>query len=100
MKQKIHPVYYHNAVVNCSCGNKFTTGSTQKTIKVDVCSACHPFFTGQQKFVDTQGRVERFQVKQKMAGTYVRKQKKQREDQAPLSLKEMLAEAKSKSTKK
>lgn len=96
MKQKIHPAYYHDAVITCACGNKFTTGSTQKTIKMDVCSACHPFFTGQQKFVDAQGRVERFQIKQKTAGTYVKKQKKQREDQTPLSLKEMLAEAKKK----
>ena len=95
MKPKIHPTYHDDAVATCACGNTFITGSTQKAIKTDVCSACHPFFTGQQKFVDAQGRVERFQAKQKVSG-YVKKQKKEREDQTPKTLKEMLAEAKKK----
>ncbi len=59
MKSKIHPKYYHNAEVTCSCGQKFTTGSTQQELKVEICSKCHPFFTGEQRIVDTEGRVER-----------------------------------------
>jgi len=60
MKPGIHPTYYHDAVVRCACGNTFITGSTKKEIRVEICSKCHPFFTGQQKIVDTGGRVERF----------------------------------------
>ncbi|HHW57435.1 MAG TPA: 50S ribosomal protein L31 [Clostridia bacterium] len=60
MKPNIHPTYYHDAVVRCACGNTFITGSTKKEIRVEICSKCHPFFTGQQKIVDTGGRVERF----------------------------------------
>ncbi|HCD10328.1 MAG TPA: 50S ribosomal protein L31 [Thermoanaerobacter sp.] len=60
MKPNIHPTYYHDAVARCACGNTFITGSTKKEIRVEICSKCHPFFTGQQKIVDTGGRVERF----------------------------------------
>ncbi len=60
MKPKIHPVYYENARVVCSCGNTWITGSTKQEIRVNVCSQCHPFFTGEQRIVDTVGRVERF----------------------------------------
>lgn len=59
MKDKIHP-QFHEATVTCACGNSFVTGSTRKTLRVDVCSKCHPFFTGVQKIVDTTGRLERF----------------------------------------
>ena len=59
MQSGIHPKY-EAATVRCACGNEFTTRSTQPLIKVDICSACHPFFTGQQRLVDTAGRVERF----------------------------------------
>ncbi|HMM21639.1 MAG TPA: 50S ribosomal protein L31 [Selenomonadales bacterium] len=62
MKEKIHP-QYHEATVTCACGSSFVTGSTKKTLKVDVCSKCHPFFTGVQKVVDTTGRLERFNRK-------------------------------------
>ena len=61
MKPEIHPNYYHNAQVTCACGNTFTTGSTKPTLHVDVCSNCHPFYTGQQRIMDTAGQVERFQ---------------------------------------
>jgi len=61
MKKDIHPTYYKNAKVACACGNSFTTGSTQKELKVELCSMCHPFFTGQQKIVDTARRIEKFQ---------------------------------------
>ncbi|MDE3076283.1 MAG: 50S ribosomal protein L31 [Chloroflexota bacterium] len=60
MKQGIHP-HYAEAKVVCACGNTFTTGSTKPLLKVDLCSACHPFYTGQQRIVDTAGQVERFQ---------------------------------------
>jgi large subunit ribosomal protein L31 len=61
MKQDIHPKYYPNATVICSCGNTWTTGSTVELIRTDVCSACHPFFTGEQRIVDTAGQVDRYQ---------------------------------------
>jgi large subunit ribosomal protein L31 len=60
VKDKIHPKYYSNAKVTCACGNSFVTGATKKEIRVEVCSKCHPFFTGEQRIVDTAGRVERF----------------------------------------
>ena len=60
MKDKIHPKYYNDAQVVCACGNSFTVGATKKLLKVEVCSQCHPFFTGERKMMDTAGRVERF----------------------------------------
>jgi large subunit ribosomal protein L31 len=60
MKAETHPTYYPNAKVTCSCGNSWITGSTRPEIRTDVCSACHPFFTGEQRIVDTAGQVERF----------------------------------------
>ena len=62
MKKDIHPEY-HKAIVHCACGSEFETGSTLKEIKVEICSKCHPFFTGKQKLVDSAGRVERFKNK-------------------------------------
>ncbi len=56
----IHPDYHHDAVVTCSCGSQFTTGSTLTALRTEVCSVCHPFFTGEQRIVDTGGQVERF----------------------------------------
>ena len=60
MKPDIHPTYYPTATVICSCGNTWLTGSTVPEIRTDVCSACHPFYTGEQRIVDTAGQVERF----------------------------------------
>jgi large subunit ribosomal protein L31 len=62
MKKDIHPKYVE-AKVRCACGNEFTTGSTKEIIRVEICSKCHPFFTGKQKLMDTAGRVERFRRK-------------------------------------
>ena len=59
MKTGIHPTYYPDAQVTCSCGNTFTVGATKQTLRVEICSQCHPFFTGEQRIVDTEGRVER-----------------------------------------
>lgn len=63
MKTDIHPTYHKDAKTTCSCGAKFTFGGTVEEIHVDVCSQCHPFYTGKQKLVDTAGRVDRFQAK-------------------------------------
>jgi len=63
MKKDIHPVYHSNAKVTCSCGNSFEVGSTNSEIRVEICSACHPFFTGKQKYIDTAGRIDRFKAK-------------------------------------
>jgi len=64
MKNDIHPKYFPNATVKCACGNKITAGSTVEHVDVEICSACHPFFTGVKKLVDTAGRVEKFKARQ------------------------------------
>ncbi len=64
MKEKIHPEY-HDVMVVCACGSSFKTRSTKKDLRVEICSSCHPFFTGKQKLVDSAGRVERFQKRYK-----------------------------------
>ena len=78
MKKGIHPKYYQ-AKVTCACGASWTVGSTKKEIKLDVCSSCHPFFTGEQKIVDTEGRVERFRrrygIKEKTSEAFKGKKK-------------------------
>jgi large subunit ribosomal protein L31 len=63
MKKDIHPKFFDKAQVVCACGNKFTVGSTKEKIEVEICSACHPFFTGQEKVMDTAGRVEKFKTR-------------------------------------
>lgn len=60
MKKEIHPKYFDKAKVKCACGNQFTVGSTKEEIEVEICSSCHPFYTGKEKIIDTAGRVERF----------------------------------------
>ena len=71
MKKDIHPTYYVDAQVICSCGNTWTTGSTRKQIRTDVCSKCHPFFTGEQRIVDTEGQVDRFYKKLQARAQYL-----------------------------
>lgn len=63
MKANIHPQWHNDAKVSCACGNTFITGSILPTLRVDICAACHPIFTGQQKLIDTLGQVERFTQK-------------------------------------
>jgi len=65
MQKEIHPPYYPAAAVVCSCGNKFTVGSTLEKLHIEICSACHPFFSGQEKVIDSAGRVEKFKQRQK-----------------------------------
>ena len=79
-KAEIHPKYYDNAKVTCGCGNTFTIGSTKPEIKVDICSKCHPFYTGEEKLIDTAGRVERFKTRRAKAVT--KKVKKPRSKKA------------------
>lgn len=76
MKQGIHPKFYSQCQVTCTCGNNFTTGSTVEKIEVEVCSKCHPFFTGQQKFVDTRGRIDKFKRKVTQGQEFAKKQAK------------------------
>ena len=66
MKDKIHPQFFTDAEVICACGNKFTTGATKKQLKVEVCSQCHPFYTGERRMMDTGGRVEKFKRRYKI----------------------------------
>lgn len=80
MKSEIHPEYYPEARVVCACGNTFTVGATVPEISTEVCSACHPFFTGEQRIVDTAGQVERF-MKRLEAGEEQRKRDKERRDE-------------------
>ena len=68
MKLDIHPTYHKDARVTCACGNSFAVGSSQKAISVEICSACHPFFAGNEKIIDTAGRVERFKARRAAAG--------------------------------
>lgn len=95
MKANIHPKYYESAQVICACGNRFTTGSTLETIRVELCNKCHPFYTGEQKFVDSASRIQKFKQKQTIAKQYLTKKVKKQEDQkakdeAPKTLREML----------
>lgn len=96
MKSDIHPKWFQAEVI-CACGNIFKVGSTKPQIKVEVCHNCHPYYTGEMKFVDTMGRVERFQKKQKDAIQTLKiltEKKKKKVEQAsirqPKSLREML----------
>ena len=98
MKAGIHPNWNHQVTVTCACGETFLTGSTQDKIEVDICSACHPFYTGEMKFVDIQGRVERF--KQRQLNAQAKKTKKSAKkssndiDDEQKSLKEILQQEK------
>lgn len=95
MKANAHPKFYDEAQVICVCGNRFTTGSTQEIIHVELCNNCHPFYTGEQRFVDSGSVIQRFQAKQAKATDYKAKKKlkaddKKKKDEAPKTLREML----------
>jgi large subunit ribosomal protein L31 len=97
MKANIHPTWHQDTKVTCSCGNSFVTGSTKDAIVVDICSDCHPFFTGEMKFVDVQGRVEKFQAKMAKAKEYQstsKTKKTAKTRQETKSLKDMLTAVK------
>ncbi|MEK7171113.1 MAG: 50S ribosomal protein L31 [Patescibacteria group bacterium] len=69
MKKEIHPEYFPKAKVTCSCGNTFTLGATIAEMRVEICSNCHPLYTGKVKLIDTAGRVDRFKIRQEKATT-------------------------------
>ena len=69
MKSETHPVYFPEAKVVCACGRKFTVGSTSEKLEVEICSACHPFYTGNEKILDAAGRVEKFKARRSKAAT-------------------------------
>ena len=91
MKEGIHPEYYPDAQVICACGNTWTTGSTVKVIHTDVCSKCHPFFTGEQRIVDTEGQVDRFYKKLQVRQKYI--EDREAREQARTDAAEVLAAA-------
>lgn len=87
----IHPQYFDDARVTCSCGNRFTVGSTKQEIHVELCDNCHPFYTGQARFVDAASRIERFKMKQTQAQPQkAKKQDVKQEEIGPQTLREML----------
>ena len=95
MKSGIHPTFFDKAQVICVCGNKFTVGSTQETLHVELCHKCHPFYTGEQRFVDSASRIQKFQTKQQKATDFKQKisvkiEEKKKNANAPKSLREML----------
>jgi large subunit ribosomal protein L31 len=91
MKQGIHPTYYTDARVTCACGNTWITGSTQKEIRVEICSKCHPFFSGEQaRMIDIEGQVDRFYKKLQVRQSYV--EEKKNRAQSKVSPKRPIAE--------
>jgi large subunit ribosomal protein L31 len=106
MKAKIHPKWYPDAQVICVCGNTFTIGATIDKIQVEVCSNCHPFYTGQMKYVDTAGRVDAFKAKQAKAKKKIiskvekRKLKREKKIKAELEKPDTLEEVRKASKKK
>ncbi|MDR3581973.1 MAG: 50S ribosomal protein L31 [Candidatus Pacebacteria bacterium] len=69
MKKDLHPKYFPEAKIICACGNSFVTGATQEEIRVEICAKCHPFYTGEEKLIDTAGRVEKFKSRRAAAVT-------------------------------
>jgi large subunit ribosomal protein L31 len=90
MKAAVHPQYFTQAVVTCSCGNSFTVGSTKPTLHVELCNKCHPFYTGTQRFVDSASRIEKFKAKVEAAQPLKAKKEAKQEERQPQSLREML----------
>lgn len=80
MKADIHPKYFDSVEIRCSCGNVVIAGSTREKLKTELCSKCHPFYTGQQKLVDTAGRVDKFEAKRKRAVSLKEESKKRAEE--------------------
>ena len=91
MREKIHPKYYPDAKVICSCGNTWTTGSTKPEIRTDVCNDCHPFFTGEQRIVDTAGQVDRFMKRLQRKDTILSDEELGREERDKVAEEERLA---------
>ena len=96
MKAGIHPTWYRQAAVTCACGATYTVGSTMPQFHVEVCGACHPFYTGEAKYIDTQGRVERFEARKALRKEDLKKKKQDSSgtDATRKTLKEILSEFK------
>lgn len=99
MKAGIHPSFFQTTVTCASCGTKFTLGSTQENIHIELCSHCHPFYTGEARFVDTASKIDKFNKQRDLAAQIrakmvAKKEEKQRKENAPKTLAEMLAAAK------
>lgn len=94
MKKEIHPEYYPKAKVTCACGNVFSVGSTKPEIALDICYACHPFYTGKDKLIDTAGRVERFKARKEKAAKAVVRTKREK-----MAVKKVKKESKTKTKK-
>jgi len=94
MKSKIHPKYYKDATITCSCGNVFKVGSTVEKLEIEICSACHPFYTGKKKLIDSAGQVDRFKKKMEMAKKF------KEEKEAKAKAKKAASKKAKKSTKK
>jgi|SRR5579872_2673718 len=99
MKQGIHPQYFTATVTCSSCGTKFTLGSTQETFHIELCSHCHPFYTGEERFVDTASKIDKFNKQRDLAAQIrvkmvAKKEEKAKKDSAPKTLAEMLAAVK------
>jgi large subunit ribosomal protein L31 len=100
MKKDIHPKYYPDAKVICACGNIFTVGSTMPEIKTELCSACHPFYTGKQKLVDSARRVEKFRAKVEAKDAIAKTRKGKKVKRATRSAKKAVGKESTKKTKK
>jgi len=99
MKAAIHPQYFQTTVTCASCGTKFTIGSTQEKIHIELCSHCHPFYTGEERFVDTASKIDKFNKSRDLASKIkasmvAKKEEKLKKDSAPKTLAEMLAATK------
>ncbi|OGY23924.1 MAG: 50S ribosomal protein L31 [Candidatus Woykebacteria bacterium RBG_13_40_7b] len=92
MKPEIHPTYFPSAKITCACGNTVTVGSTKNDIHVEICNRCHPFFTGEEKYIDTEGRVERFKRRASLKSEKKLHEEKPQEakQERPRTLKEIL----------
>ncbi len=99
MKKGIHPTIHDQVTVTCACGNTFVTQSTSESLQVDICSACHPLYTGKQKLIDTEGRIDKYNKKLDLAKKAAEQKSSKKSKTAkettskPVSLKEMLKEA-------
>ena len=87
MKPDIHPTYHEKVTIVCSCGNSFETGSTLESVSVEVCSACHPFYTGKQKIIDIAGRVDKFKKRQEEAAQLKQQQSEKKKSTPKTSTK-------------
>ncbi len=99
MKKEIHPKYYPDARIICACGNVIKTGSTIKEMKVEICSACHPFYTGKKKLLDSTGRVERFKkiaskTAEKKSVTKPKKEREKKEKKTKVEIKKKVSKKK------